>query len=59
MMGRMSIEQSRVLLKSGLTGEIKNVTGVVDIRFVEAVAELMIRHRINYVQLYWSKFLTV
>ena len=39
-----------------LCGEIKNLDGRIDEDFLRAVKELMKKHLINYVQLYWSKF---
>jgi len=39
-----------------ICGEVKNVTGEIDAKFVKAVKDLMRKHEINYVHFYWAKF---
>ena len=41
---------------TNLCGEIKNATGRVDVKFIKALEKLMEKYRVNYVQLYWSKW---
>lgn len=44
------------VMPSGLSGDVKNVTGVVNYKFLEGIEKLMAKYKVNYIQLYWAKF---
>lgn len=52
----IGLQQPAALMPGGLTGEVKNVTGVADQEFLEVLEELMLEHEVYYLQLYRSWF---
>ena len=41
---------------TGLGGNVGSMSGCVEPKFVKAIEKLMLKYKVNYVQLYWSKF---
>ena len=39
-----------------LCGEIKSATGVIEPKFIKTLEKLMLKYKVNYIHLYWSKF---
>ena len=39
-----------------LVGEVKNLSGSIDAKFIKAVEKLMEKHKVNYVHLFWDRW---
>ena len=39
-----------------LVGEVRNLSGSIDAKFIKAVEKLMEEHKVNYVHLFWDRW---
>jgi len=56
MMEYPKVELAHLYDDGELLGEVANLTGVIDMEFLQAVKELMRHHKVNYLRLCWNHF---